>query len=226
MKVNTDGVLLGAWATIRQDATHILDIGTGTGVLALMAAQRQPTAQIHAVEIEPEAAQQAIENSANSSFADRIAIYAESIQQFAQRLERHALYQHIWSNPPYYPEAQHLAANSNERQLARSTIALSFEDLLAAVSVLLHPTGICSLVIPIEIEAQLLQIAAAAGLYAQRVTHVIPRANKPANRLLIEFGKQPHDKQYSSLTIRNAGIGYHDYTDNYIQLLKNFYTIF
>lgn len=226
MKVNTDGVLLGAWANLDEEATHILDIGTGTGVLALMAAQRHPTAHIHAVEIEPDAAQQAADNAAQSPFADRISVQAQSVQTWATDPTHNGLYRHIWSNPPYYPDAHHLPANGTERQLARSTIALSFDELLANIAILLHPQGHCSLVLPIEAEAPVQLLATRYELYIQRLTRVVPRIGKPANRVLLQLGKQKQPLQATTLTIRQAGTGYHDYTTDYIELLKEFYTIF
>ena len=186
MKIGTDGVLLGAWAKIAQ-ASNILDIGTGTGVLALMSAQRNPRATIHAVEIEAGAAQQAQENFNNSPWRDQLHLFHSSIQAFQPK----ECYDVIISNPPYFEINKSTAIATKDRALARTTHALPFEALITAVQRLLSPLGHFSLILPLKEGEYFLDLAQNNGLYPKTITQVIPRTNKAPNRLLLEFTKQP-----------------------------------
>jgi tRNA1Val (adenine37-N6)-methyltransferase len=221
MKIGTDGVLLGAWAKIAQ-ASNILDIGTGTGVLALMAAQRNPTTSIHAVEIETEAAQQAQENFNNSPWRDRLHVFHSSIQAFQPK----ECYDVIISNPPYFEINKSTAIATKDRALARTTHALSFEALITAVQRLLSPLGHFSLILPLKEGEHFLHLAQNKGLYLNKIIKVIPRTSKAPNRLLLEFSKQsPTMTQNGTLTLRNAGNTYHDYTPEFIALHQDFLLI-
>lgn len=221
MKVGMDGVLLGAWANIKS-ATSILDIGTGTALLALMMAQRSATSVIDAVEIDDLAYQQATHNVAQSAWNNRIKLYSQSIQEFAKQQDPH--YSLIISNPPFFGNENTLA-NSKQRQLARSTHSLSHLELLTIVQQLLIPQkGVFCLILPIQEGEQFILDAPKYGLYLKKLTKVIPRAGKQANRLLIELCNfEIEQAVHTKLIVRNQGTVYHDYTSEYIDLCKAFY---
>ena len=144
MKVGTDGTLLGAWANAPVAAARILDIGTGTGLVALMMAQRFPEAQVTGIDIDENAAQQAQENVVGSPFSDRIMINRED----ATKIDDKAGYDAIVCNPPYFVDS--LTCPQDQRTLARHAVSLTYESLMHAASKLLKPDGILSLVIPAD----------------------------------------------------------------------------
>ena len=221
MKIGTDGVLLGAWAEIAQ-APNILDIGTGTGVLALMAAQRNPNAQITAIDIEEQAYQQASENILMSPWKDRIAVHHQSIQDYSKQYKA-APFHSIISNPPFFDIKASTFIGNEARRLARQTTELTFTNLLEAAYSLLGETGNFSLVLPMQEGNTLVALAQTMGFHLKRLTTVIPRVAKKPNRLLIELVKYNCTTQHSTLTIRNSGQQYHDYTEEYLYLHKEFY---
>lgn len=187
MKVGTDGVLLGAWANI-QDKRHILDIGCGSGLIALMAAQRALEAQVAGVEIDLSASKDAEENVRNSPFSNRMQIVCADILQWAKS---HAhQYDYILSNPPYHVET--LLPPSASRAKARHTDGggLTFEALLHAVSLLLAPNtqGACfSVILPAPSVCSFIASASAYSLELSRKTNIVTRPGKPAKRVLLEF---------------------------------------
>lgn len=185
MKVGTDGVLLGAWVTIPAAVARILDIGTGTGLIALMAAQRAPVAAVDAVEIEREAASQASENAAESPWRDRVTVHAVAVQRF----EPEYRYGVIVSNPPYFSRS--LKNESLKKSIARHNDALPLCDLAASVSRLLEDDGIFAAILPYEEAAVFIAEAAGHGLYLHRRLDVRGRRGKPVKRVLMEFRRQP-----------------------------------
>lgn len=221
MKIGTDAVLLGAWANIVQ-ASSILDIGTGTGILALMAAQRNPNVSIHAVEIDPLAQLQATENIQNSPWAQRIQVFPQSIQDFTQ-IFPDKQYDSIISNPPYFDHQASSHISDKARQKARHTSELSFETLLYCIQKLLHPQGNCSVILPVQEGNNFIKQALAIGFYLKTLTKVQPRADKEANRLLIELVKYSCETIENQIAIRNAGKGQQDYTEVYKDLHRGFY---
>lgn len=142
MKVGTDGVLLGAWAW---GGRRILDIGTGTGLIALMMAQRFGTAQVDAIDVDEDACRQASENIAASPFADRVSVACARLQDYNVG---DALYDAIVSNPPFFLET--LKSPDPQRAMARHADSLPFADLFAGVARLLSETGVFSVVVPVE----------------------------------------------------------------------------
>lgn len=222
MKIGTDSTLLGAWAKVI-GASKILDIGTGTGVLALMSAQRNETANIIGVEYEEDAFLQASENIAASPWANRIQIYHQAIQDF----ESVEYFDAIISNPPFYPIDSHLQSTNPARNLARATKSLEFEELLEAVSKLLCPkNGTFSIILPIEVEMVFSKMASTKGLYLIDKTNIIPREGKAVNRVLMAFSKVVHAYTTSNITIRTADEGHHNYSEVFRHLLKDFLIIF
>lgn len=186
MKVGTDGVLLGAWADV-SGARTILDIGAGTGLIALMAAQRAPEARIDAVELDPGSAEQAAENIAASPWSDRIRLFSLAIQDF-EAPEGH-LYDHIVSNPPFFAGA--LKSPKQGRNQVRHGEALSFSALLRSVGRLLSPQGRFSLILPFAEASTFQDLAVHYHLFTHRVREVHTRPGKPVERVLMELGRAP-----------------------------------
>jgi tRNA1(Val) A37 N6-methylase TrmN6 len=146
MKVGTDGVLLGAWATVPVPGSRVLDVGSGTGLIALMLAQRTLDVHVDALEIDPSSAEQALENFQASPWADRIACFQTSLQDYTPVSK--FKYELIICNPPFFTSS--LKTSSREKNLARHDDSLSLEDLLSCSTSLLTPTGTLSLVQPIS----------------------------------------------------------------------------
>ncbi len=219
MKVGTDGVLLGAW--VEATGCHtILDIGTGTGVIALMQAQKNSAAKIIAVEIDDKAAQEAQKNVRNSRWANNITVVHQSIQDFANQTEEY--FDHIISNPPFFTGGT-LSSSQNKTDV-RHTIKLSHNALLGAVRNLISPQGSFSLILP-DIEGyRCIELAKTYNLYPKKVTEVYPDQDKPLERLLISFGKSEHPYQTDTLYIRDAKTK--DFSQGYKSLTKDFYLKF
>lgn len=179
MKVGTDGVLLGAWAPL-PDSGQGLDIGTGTGLLALMAAQRAPQMHFTGIDIDAEAARQAAENVQASPFAHRIRISHCPLQQFQGNT-----YQAILCNPPYFEES--LLPPEARRTTARHTLQLSFAELAAAAARLLAPDGIFSVILPATAFATFHDLCLDNGLHLLRRCDVHTTPHKPAKRILAAY---------------------------------------
>ena len=187
MKVGTDGTLLGAWATAPEGQSRILDIGTGTGLIALMMAQRYPEAQLSAVDIDSDAVAQARENVALSPFAARIAVSLCDIKDF----EGEQLFDAIVSNPPFFPEEQSMGAPDRKRLLARQSNTLDVHKLVGSVCRLLKPEGRFSVIIPTFLYGMMVGETVMAGLHLSRVCYVRTTPRKEPKRVLVEFSKLP-----------------------------------
>jgi len=184
MKVGTDGVLLGAWAEVK-NATHVLDIGTGTGVIALMVAQRTvPTAQIEGIELDADAAAQAQQNALQSPWHTKVSIHAASLQQFTPTQK----YDLILSNPPYFVNSQE--PPDQKRLQTRHTVTLTFEELLMSVSKLITDEGTFNVILPYTEGLKFIHLAAIQGLHVTRQWSFRTRATKPIERWLLAFSKQ------------------------------------
>ena len=217
MKVSTDGVLLGAWAPI-DDSTSILDIGTGTGILSLMAAQRNPSALITAVDIDADAAAQARENADASPWGERITTLAADVRQYSAP----APFDAIICNPPYFTRS--LRNPDEARATARHDGSLSLDELACTVPSLLADGGIVSLVLPTERRADIIPLMSMRGLFLFRQTTVRPLPDKAPTRLLMAFRKGiPAGTLSDELCIAlSPGI----YTEEYRALTKDFYLYF
>lgn len=216
MKVCTDACVLGAWADVGMGG-RLLDIGTGTGLLALMAAQRNPTARIDAVEIDADAAAQAADNVAASPFADRVRVHHQAIQAFTA-----APYDRILTNPPFYTD--HLRSPDVAVNRALHTDELPFSDLLSGVSRLLAPDGQWWVLLPPYEMGRLTGQAAAHGLYPIQTLTLRHRAQKPVFRHLTGFAAAPAEASTTELLIHEADG--RTYTDAFRALLRDFYLIF
>lgn len=215
MKVGTDGVLLGAWAPVEQFRS-ILDVGTGTGLIALMAAQRSD-AIIDAIDMDEDACRQAEINSQASPFARRIQVYHASLETFCQTTEKR--YDCILSNPPYFQDS--LKCPDPKRNAARHTDTLPLAHLLSGSRRLLTENGRLCLILPSDREEKLKQLLTGNGLYLLRQTNVIPIPEASPKRLLAEIALTPPlHVQEDSLTIE---LRRHQYSPEYIRLTQDFY---
>jgi tRNA1Val (adenine37-N6)-methyltransferase len=216
MKVSTDGVLLGAWVNV-EGARSILDAGTGTGLLALMVAQRC-TAMIDAVEIDENACGQARENVAICPWKDRIMIHHDSFQHFARKTENR--YDLIVSNPPWYRNS--LKPPALSRSVARHDQRLGFEALLHGGDKLLSAPGRLGLILPATEIERFTELAYFHNLHLLRQTLVHPAADKDHSRCLAEFGRfRPSSVEMNELVIRQGK----EYSDGYIELTKEYYLL-
>jgi tRNA1Val (adenine37-N6)-methyltransferase len=192
MKVGTDGTLLGAWAALDHPDGRILDIGTGTGLIALMMAQRYPQAHVTAIDIDAEAVCQATENVRQSPFAERIQVCQADVNDFLVNengSEATEAFDAIVCNPPYFNNA--LICPDSQRTQARHTLSLSYQQLMAAAYRLLSEEGRFSLIMPSDFSRQLESEAHLAGFFLSRVYGIRTIEGKPVKRYLIELRKQP-----------------------------------
>lgn len=219
MKVGTDGVLLGAWAHFTPEHRRILDVGTGTGLIALMAAQRTEAwgAEVVAVEIDAPSAEDARENFARSEWDERLSLVECAVQEFCPDEK----FDHIISNPPYFVDS--LLSPDASRTAARHTTSLSFDELALASARLLNPEGVLSLVLPYDAVADMTLAAARAGLFLVRREDVSSKQNAAPLRSLLEFGFVPQPTLRTNLTIHISG---GDYSEEYRSLTKDFYLKF
>ncbi len=216
MKIGTDAVLLGAWVSLEMHPEKILDIGAGTGVIALQLAQRCYATQIDALEIDSNAFEQCVHNFENAPWSDRLFCYHASLQQFVEEIDEQ--YDVIVSNPPFYETD--FFSKDQQRNTARFTSALSFEMLLQATSKLLSKKGEASFIIPKESEEKFIAIAAQYNLFPRRITHVKGSPKRSVKRSLLSFSFQKQEVLLNALIIE---ISRHQYTTDYIDLVKDFY---
>ena len=217
MKIGTDGVLLGAWAPVEQNPFSILDIGTGTGIIALMLAQRSTAQQIDALEIDEQAYEQATDNFENSPWNDRLFCFHAGLDEFMEEPEDE--YDLIVSNPPFY--AEDYKTNNDQRDLARFQDALPFEDLIEAADLLLSENGILAVIIPFKEEDRFLAIAKEFELYPTKITRVKGTPTAEIKRSLLALSRNKNTLfSIDELTIE---IGRHEYTPEYIALTQDFY---
>lgn len=220
MKVGTDGVLLGA-STPLNEANNILDIGTGTGVIAIMLAQRSlQKVHIEAIEIDISAYQQSVENITNSPWKSQITTYHTSIQNFTKEARRQ--YDLIVSNPPFFLQGSKPLEEG--RINARHTDSLTHEELIKCSALLLKESGLLSIILPTKEGNDFIQLARSSELYCSQYIEVRPKADKPVERLLLSFSKSKSKVCIKKeLTIQYERRN--DYTPEYITLTKEFYTI-
>jgi tRNA1Val (adenine37-N6)-methyltransferase len=212
LKVGTDGVILGAWADVA-GVKRVLDVGTGTGLLALMVAQRNGEANIDAVEIDDASAEQAAENVAASPWAERIRVHRMDVRKM------HAAepYDLIICNPPFY--AGEMASPDARAGVARHSGELTFEELLDKAAMLLAPHGRFACILPLNREQEVLKIADHHGLRPQRRCLLNYLEHRPAKRVLLELARTPDHLREELLVVEHEP---GQFTLQYRHLLKDF----
>ena len=216
MKVGTDGVLLGAWAPIA-NVQRVLDIGTGSGLIALMLAQRTAdSVMIDAVELDTAAAGQAQENVAASPWPNRICVHQADILQWAQQCEQR--YSLIVSNPPYFAAGS--ACATPERASARYTNDLTHESLLLCAEQLLTADGFFCVVLPENAGSALVEFALQRGWYLRFRTDVADNDTRPPNRVLLALSLQDGEQMLDRMTIRGPD---QHYSAAHCSLTRDFY---
>jgi len=217
MKVGTDGVLLGAWAPIVDATYNILDIGSGTGLIALMLAQRSNAQQIEAIEIDENAYEQCVDNFENSPWNDRLFCFHAGLDEFLEEMEDEA-YDLIVSNPPFYTEDYQ--SNDEKRDLARFENALPFDELIESAANLLSEFGVFALIVPYKEEEKIITLAKEFQLYPFKITRVKGTPTSEIKRSLLAFSWDEQVLETNELIIETAR---HQYTNEYIELTKDFY---
>lgn len=212
MPVSTDGVLLGAWANVQQ-AKSILDIGTGTGLLSLMCAQRNAVATIDAIDIDKYAIDAANENVQNSPWCSRIHLHHGDVLGYSLP----APFETIVCNPPYFNDGEQ--AKVSQRAVARHTDQLSHKELLERCFHLLSNHGNANFILPVVEGRQFIESAKKSGWHLKSLCEVKPTSLKDVSRLLIELSKQPCTAEVEVLTIKGTS----GYSPEFIALTKDFY---
>ncbi len=215
MKVGTDGVLLGAWVQLNNEFS-VLDIGSGTGLIALMLAQRSCAEVIDAIELNDGAYEQTVENFEQSDWGDRLFCYHASLQEFVEEMEEG--YDVIVSNPPFY-NSTYKELDEN-RAMARHTDSLPYSELLEGTATMLTESGTCAFIIPFSEEVEFIDLAFKNGLHLNRVTRVKGALNSPIKRSLLQFSFKESEIESNELVIE---LERHIYTEDYIKLVQDFY---
>lgn len=210
MKVGTDGTLLGAWA---EGGMKILDVGTGTGLIAMMMAQRFAQANVTGIDVDATACGQACDNVEQSVFHDRVVIFNKPLQRFYT-----GCYDAIVCNPPFFVNSLHCPDTS--RNMARHASTLMYDDLFAGVSRLLADTGVFSAIIPFDCRERFEQAAVQAGLFVSRICAVKTTPRKPPRRYLLAFRKHPCDVEMVEECLCDAT---GERSSWYVKLTEDFY---
>lgn len=220
MKVGTDGVLAGALAPV-QGFRNILDVGTGSGLIALMLAQRCPKAQITAIEIDDDAAAQAAENFAASPWAERIHLIHGDFNEYSPNTQ----FDLIISNPPYFTDA--LKNPDHQRSVARHNDTLNYHQLFLQARHLLQPTGVCCIIIPAETENFVNDMAARHHFFPHAATRIFTKPGKPCRRVFVTYWRgsendlyYPEEKTEQILYLMDADS---NYSADYRKLTEDFY---
>lgn len=219
MKAGIDGVLIGSWTNV-SNAGRILDIGTGTGLIALMMAQKNSTAQIDAIEIDREAFNEAVQNIQQSPWCERIRIENCSFQEFSAQTDWK--YDLIVSNPPFFTSG--VKSPIGNRAQARHSDSLPLDVLISSAANMLNEKGRMTFVLPMESLPEIKQLAASNRLFISRLCRVKPNPHKPDFRILIELSQEECVTHVETLMIEFEK--HHDYTPEYKALTKDFYLKF
>jgi len=217
MKIGTDGILLGAWSDVRE-AKNALDIGTGTGVIAIMQAQKNSLLQIDAIEIERSACLDANYNFKESPWDDRLKLHHLCLTEFIPNIK----YECIISNPPFFINSMKTA--DIKRNIARHTNSMNYNDILKFSNDHLTENGTLSLILPEDQGIKCILNAEKHSLFLKRKCNIFPNPIKKQHRILMEFSKIKHKTLESNLTIETKNR--HEYTKDYKSLTKDFYIIF
>ncbi len=216
MKIGTDGVLLGAWVSLKNNPFSILDIGAGTGIIALQLAQRSNAEIVDALEIDENAYEQCVDNFENSPWGDRLFCYHASLEEFVEEIEDK--YDLIISNPPFYSED--FKTTNESRDAARFNDSLPFDELIESASQLLSDEGIFVVIIPRKEEETFIKMASEVNLFPNRICRVRGTETSEEKRSMLEFSFENISAKIENLTIETSR---HNYTEAYQNLVKDFY---
>ena len=219
MKVGTDAVLLGAWAPVNPTTKSILDIGAGSGILALMLAQRSNANLIDGLEIDVEAYEQCVTNFEESPWADRLFCYHASLKEYTNEMD--IKYDFIISNPPFYNETY--TTNDKSRNTARFEAAMPFNELLKSVRKLLSKNGKFCVVVPFESEDKLVEIGKENSLFCDKILRVRGKKNSVIKRSLMAFSFEKNPVKVKEIYLERKR---HVYSKDFINLTKEFYLKF
>jgi len=217
MKVGTDGVLLGAWASVPGPAGRVLDVGTGTGLIALMIAQRTRDVRVDALEIDTSSARQANENFKNSPWKERLNCVHSSFQDYSS--QSNFQYDLIICNPPFFSGSS--KTRSIEKNLARHDDSLSLRDIFKGSLSLMKKTTVISLILPVDKDKHATELMLEHKMYCKRKTRVIPAPGKSTNRVLLELSFIPGKCDEDDLSIEMGKR--HMYSDQFRSLTEQFY---
>ena len=220
MKINTDGVLLGAMAGEGFEPKTIVDIGTGTGVLALMLAQRFPSAEIDAIEIDAKAGMTATQNFEQSLFAPRLTLYPQSFQEFSKDHPAKK-YDLIVGNPPFFIDS--LKNPDKGKQLARHADSLFFEQLISFAVQHLSATGSASFILPPDIASLCVSLASKNGLCLNQTVNIRSFSESGVHRQIVTIGLISAKQTDSGFVIYSKQ---KEYSQQFVNHLKDFFTIF
>ncbi len=216
MRVGTDAVILGSWVELK-NSKKILDIGTGSGIIAMMMAQKNEGAQIKAIDIDENSISEASQNFKQSPWSERLEAECIALQNYG--LSHKNQFDHIVSNPPFFSKST--PSPEKARHNARHTDTLSAVDFYNYSKLLLSEIGRISLIIPFDSSAYWIKTAERCTLFPSRITNVISYPGKPLERLLIEFSNEKLIIESSEFCIRKGkGLAY---SEDYMQLTQDFY---
>lgn len=218
MKVGTDAVILGSFVRVSYDS-DILDVGTGSGVIALMISQKNPGARVIGIDIDRESAMEAEYNFARSPWSASLKAIHQSVQAFAEETDES--FDHIISNPPFFSGDKHSIFPS--RTKARHTVYLDHWDFLNTCDKLLKRNGKLSLILPVPIALEFIQKAAIIHLELNRLLKVRPKPNNPHNRYVMEFSRSKAVYREDELLMYDLDS---EYTSDYKLLTEDFYIDF
>jgi tRNA1Val (adenine37-N6)-methyltransferase len=222
MKVGFDGILLGAWANV-DGCQRILDVGTGTGLIALMLAQRTQTEEgsvhVDAIEIDSVSVDEATVNVSNSPWSDRVHVIHKSLQDFART--NSVRYDLVVCNPPFFEDGT--LSQDRSRWRARHANTLTFANLCDTATEVVSGNGRLCVVLPSRRAAACIEFAREVAWFCRRRLRVKPTPNKPAHRVLLEFQRSDRRMLDDELTLE---LRRHEYSDEYRELAKDFYLTF
>ncbi len=216
MKVGTDGVLLGAWTSLAHQPQSILDIGAGTGLIALQMAQRSSAETIDALELDEDAYEQCVENFETSPWGDRLFCYHAHFMEFVEEIDD--TYDLIVCNPPFYKED--VSSGNSARDMARQSNSLPIPQLFEGVAQLLEKQGEFAIVLPYASFGHALEVAEEHGLHLNRTLKVKGTPKTPVKRILLQFSRRKDAPESLELTVETER---HQYTPEYVALTQPFY---